>query len=102
MLLLDALAGNVGATITKYCVCLSDCDRPMGMNVCVVKGCLSSILISSSCRSKAPLLSSSSSSSRSPQLEGMLWLGSCGLKSRGAQTNIFMTALAGFLLGARL
>jgi hypothetical protein len=31
----------------------------------------------------------------------MLSDGSCGRKSRGAHTNMFITAFAGFLLGAR-
>jgi hypothetical protein len=87
--------------MTRYWVCLSCCDRPMGINVCAVKGCLSRMATSNSCLWKSSHPSSSSSKSKSPQELGMLMLGSCGRRFRGEQTNMFITALAGFLLGAR-
>lgn len=93
----DALAGRVGATMTRYCVCLSFAARPMGMKVWVVKGWRSRMFTSRSCLSS----SSSSSRSRSPHELGMLELGSLARRLRGAQTNMFITAFAGFLEGAR-
>jgi hypothetical protein len=99
MFLLDAEAGSVGATITRYCVWLSACDRPRGMKVWVVKGCLSRIWTSNNWRLSPSL---SSWKSMSPQLDGMESEGSFGRSCLGLQTNMFITAFAGFLLGAKL
>lgn len=98
----DALAGSVGATMTRYCVCLSCCDRPTGMKVCVVKGCRSRIVTSSNCLLWFASPSSFSSRARSPHELGMLSLGSLLRRFRGEHTNMFITAFAGFLDGARL
>jgi len=84
MFLLDAEAGNVGATMTRYWVWWSAWESPRGMKVWVVKGCRSKIWTSNSCLLSPSL---SSSKSMSPQLDGMLSDGSLGLSSRGAFTQ---------------
>lgn len=69
--------GRVGATMTRYFVWESF-DRPRGINVCGVYGCLSSIL---------------TSNTFSPPF--------CCRSFRGEETNIFITGFASFFEGAR-
>lgn len=80
--------GKVGATMTRYFVAVSFWARPVGMKVCEVKGWRSRILTS-----KSPVVAFEEEEEEEEEEKGR--------SGRGAQTNIFMTAFAGFVEGAR-